>query len=116
MSETRQCRSSAAGHPSREPNTALRIIPLIPLEGGYGGGTLRGFAMASLHFSYYGAGTIDDTPARQRIAIPLRNSKVDADQARAIVKGIGSHLKLDYNVDDLPPISDRLGELLRRAA
>ena len=73
--------------------------------------------MASLHFSYYGAGAIDDAPARQRIAIPLRNSKItSADQARAIVKGIGSHLKLVYNVDDLHPVSDRLGALLRRVA
>jgi hypothetical protein len=73
--------------------------------------------MASLHFSYYGADTIDDAPARQRITIALRNSKVArTDQTGAIVKGIGGYLKLVYKADDLSPIPDRLADLVRRVA
>ena len=73
--------------------------------------------MASLHFSYYGADTIDDAPVRQRFAIPLRNTKVaSADQTEAIVKGIGGYLKLVYRADDLSPIPDRLADLVRLVA
>jgi hypothetical protein len=73
--------------------------------------------MASLHFSYYGIDTIDHAPARQRIAIPFRNSKVaSTDQTGAIVKGIGSYLRLVYKADDLSPIPDRLADLVRRVA
>jgi hypothetical protein len=38
------------------------------------------------------------------------------DQIRAIVKGIGGHLKLVYKVDNLSPIPKRLDDLVRRVA
>jgi hypothetical protein len=74
------------------------------------GGTLSGFVMVSLHFAYYGADTIDDASARQRIAV------ASTDQIGSVVKGIGDYLKLVHKADDLSPIPDRLGALVRRAA
>jgi hypothetical protein len=50
--------------------------------------------MVSLHFAYYGADTIDDAPAGQRIAV------ASTDQIGVVVKGIGDYLKLVYKVDD----------------
>jgi hypothetical protein len=69
-------------------------------------------------FAYYGADAIPDNPSpRQRIGIPHRKSEAaGTDQMRAIVKGIGGHLKLVYKVEDLSPIPDRLEDLVRRVA
>jgi hypothetical protein len=88
-----------------------------------------GFTM-SYSFSYYGAETIGaategmidpfaqqssptDAAARQRAVMRVVAS---SDQIGAIVKGIGSHLKLVYKVDNLSPIPERLGDLVRRVA
>jgi len=71
------------------------------------------------YFSYYGARAIPDDPSpRQRIGIPgRRKSEVaSTDQIGAIVKVIGARLKLVYKVEDLSPIPDRLGDLVRRVA
>ena len=91
----------------------MKPVRVLSRDGKNARVTAMGYA-----FAYYGADAIPDEPSpRQRIGIPGRKSEVaSTDQIGAIVKVIGGRLKLVYKVDDLSPIPDRLGDLVRRVA
>jgi len=77
--------------------------------------------MSSLHFRYYGA---DAIPSVQDTIDTLAGSlTTDAEINRIIgpmmgatAKGVGAYLRLVYKAEDLPPMPERLSDLVRRAA
>jgi hypothetical protein len=81
--------------------------------------------MSSLHFWYYGAeaipsvqDTIDTLAGSLTTDAEIKRSigpVANTDLMGATAKGIGAYLRLVYKAEDLPPIPERLSDLVRAA-